>query len=73
MWVSRKKFNELKQLIDEQTETVAKMQDTPVLIGIERTGRENKFTFLRGDKTVVIETMGLISDNIRQWKEDLLS
>lgn len=43
--------------------------DGPELIGIERVGRTNKFTFRRGAKTFAIETYGTTADNLNEWKE----
>lgn len=48
------------------------IKDHSYLVSIERDGRVNKFIFMRGEKMYVIETMGLISDNIPEWKEELL-
>lgn len=42
------------------------------LIGISRNGRVNTFTFARAGTVYSIETMGLISDNLAQWKKDLI-
>lgn len=39
------------------------------LISIHRSGRTNHFTFARGDKTFSIETVGLLSDDPRAWRE----
>lgn len=41
----------------------------PELIGIERVGRVNKFTFRKAGKPFTIETYGTIADNINEWKE----
>lgn len=37
------------------------------LIAIHRDGRLNVFTFVRGDDTWSIETMGLLSDKPQEW------
>ncbi len=42
------------------------------LIGIERNGRTNVFTFIKNGEPYQIETMGLIGDYIAEWKERLL-
>ena len=39
------------------------------LLSIHRNGRLNVFTFARGDETFTIETMGLLSDNIDEWRK----
>lgn len=72
MWISRKKYNALKENTVALLASVEDMKRFPYLIGLERVGRVNKFTFARGGKIVEIETMGLISDNLPQWKEELL-
>lgn len=39
------------------------------LIGIHRDGRMNVFTFARKGEVFKIETMGLLSDNVPQWRK----
>lgn len=72
MWISRKKFNAMKETTASLLAAVEDMKKFSYLIGLERVGRVNKFKFARGDKMFEIETMGLIGDNLPQWKEDLL-
>lgn len=48
------------------------LQKRAFIIGIDRQQRMNKFTFMRNGELHQIETMGLISDDIRDWKEKLL-
>ena len=38
------------------------------LLAIHRNGRVNVFTFARGDQIFTIETMGLLSDNVDEWR-----
>ena len=40
-------------------------------VGIHRDGRMNKFTFIADGQLVEIETMGLLSDNVRAWRDQL--
>lgn len=42
------------------------------LLGITREGRSNKFVFVRNGEMFEIETMGLLSDDVQQWRKDLL-
>lgn len=72
MFVSRKKFNALVQANNELLKTLQQVKDRTILIGIERKGRTNVFTFIRGDKVHKIETMGMIADDFGQWRKDLL-
>lgn len=72
MWISRKMFNQLKAETEELLATAEDLKKRAVLIGIERSGRTNKFTFVRGAEVHQIETMGLISDDLPKWKEKLL-
>lgn len=72
MFISHKKFEDLKKQTDDLVEQLEQASKLAVLIGIERVGRENIFTFMRGDKKITIKTMGLLSDNLPQWKDDLL-
>jgi hypothetical protein len=48
------------------------MANHAFLVSIERQGRSNFFTFMRNGELIKIETMGLISDDIGQWRKDLL-
>jgi hypothetical protein len=59
---ARKHANNIEQIVKQQT----------VLIAIERSGRVNKFTFIRNNVPFVIETYGSLSDNWQQWKAELL-
>lgn len=70
-WISRSKLTELRQSAEATLRAVEDVKQHAYLIGLEREGRVNKFTFARGDKLVVIETMGLISDDFGQWRKDL--
>lgn len=71
MWISRKKYNELIAAAASQLAAMEVVKQHAYLIGLEREGKLNKFTFARGDQIVQIETMGLISDDFGQWKKDL--
>lgn len=46
--------------------------DRAYLVSMERAGRVNKFTFVRNGQQYTIETMGLLSDDIREWQAALL-
>ena len=48
------------------------LQNRALLFSIEREGRTNKFTFIRNGKFHQIETMGLLSDDLTDWKRKLL-
>lgn len=72
MWISRKKFNFIKEQLAENMKALEQAQNYAYLVGIERVGRVNKFVFMRGEEMIEIETMGLISDNLPEWKERLL-
>ncbi len=72
MFIPRKKFDELMQANQELLKALEQVKDRSILIGLERKGRSNIFTFVRGDKVHQIETMGLIGDDFGQWRRDLL-
>lgn len=55
-------------LIDD----AAALKRRPYLIGIERTGKLNKFTFSRNGQIHVIETYGTLADDVHGWQRDLL-
>lgn len=39
------------------------------LIGIERDGKANVFTFIRGDQSFKIRTYATISDDLAEWRK----
>lgn len=39
---------------------------------IQRNGRITVWTFIRGDTTIRIETMGMLSDDTEAWKRKLM-
>jgi len=61
-----------KELHTALGETLEAMQAQPVLTGIERDGRFNRFTFTRNGQSFTIETMGTWDDDPAQWRKDLL-
>lgn len=68
----RKRIAELEEQLRVVSAAAAEMQQHAYLIAIERKDRLNRLTFMRGPEIHVIETMGLISDDIRGWREKLL-
>lgn len=71
-WISQKKLSELSDCVDALNQQLAALRGNAYLIGIERKGRANVFTFVRNDEVHVVETVGMMSDNIPHWKEKLL-
>jgi hypothetical protein len=51
---------------------VAALEKRAFLVGIERAGKLNKFTFARNGSLSVIETYGTLSDDVNGWKKELL-
>lgn len=72
MWVKKEKLDQLKEHVEELVLSLKSLRDRSYLLDITTDGRKLKFTFVRGDKVVEIETMRLMSDNIKDWKDDLL-
>ena len=72
MFVSKKKYNKVLAQLQKSHDENEKLLHYAFIVGIEREGRVNKFTFIRDDKLIQIETMGLLSDNLPEWKEQLL-
>lgn len=53
----------------EATQTIANdFLKSCRLISIQRNGRVNVFTFARNDQIFTIETVGLLSDEPREWR-----
>ena len=72
MWISRARFDELKQHVNELLTQLKKLENRPYLIDIERQGRTTRFLFARGKQVHEIKTMSLMSDDLKKWKDDLL-
>lgn len=72
MWISRKDFEDFKRSSQELIATLDELKKKSFLIDVQRQGRVNRFTFCRGEEVITIETMGLIGDNLPEWKEKLL-
>lgn len=72
MFIRRKTFQDLKEQLNTLLSTLKKAEDRAVLVSIERRSKVNIFTFSRNGKVFQIETMGLLGDNVEQWKRDLL-
>jgi len=72
MWISKKKYEAMQSTAADLLNSLEALKQQAVLIGIERNGRVNTFTFVRNGEPYQIETMGLISDNLPEWKEKLL-
>lgn len=60
------------QRLLEAEKTVEIAKNRTMLIDIERKGRMNVFVFMRGRERIEIETVGLLSDNIQEWRDKLL-
>jgi hypothetical protein len=71
-FISHKQLDEFKTTHDALQQELEKLKARPFLIGIERAARVNKFTFCRDGEMYVVETMGLLSDNLPEWREKLL-
>lgn len=72
MWVKREQLDRLKEHVEQLNRVLKSMADRTTLVDITTEGKKIKFTFVRNDKVFEIETMRLMSDNIKKWKEDLL-
>ena len=74
-FVTNKEHAELHQLyIDAGTQAATMSEqfiNAPKLIALHRNGRLNVWTFARGDEMITIETMGLLSDDVENWKQQL--
>jgi len=72
MFGSARRIKELEAALAEAIHANEVLSRRAILIGIERNQRVNKFTFVRSGELYVVETMGLISDNLPEWKGKLL-
>ena len=72
MWISKKDYYDLKLGTEALLRQLEELKTRPYLISMERVGRENIFTFARGEGTYQVRTMAMMSDNIPQWRQELL-
>ncbi len=63
---------EAEERITRAEAAAAEMAKHAYLVGINREGRSNKFIFVRNGQMFEVETMGLLSDDVQQWRKDLL-
>lgn len=61
-------FTENNTLIEAAQSTATEYLNACRLIAIGRNGRMNIFTFVRGNETFMIQTMGLMSDVPDDWR-----
>jgi hypothetical protein len=59
----------LRNELQHRRDWYEQWHNTCRLIDIQRNGRSNFFTFCRGNETFTIETMGLLSDDIAEWRK----
>lgn len=69
MFKAIKRVKELEELVAAQEKIIFDLNRLNTLVDIRRIGRCNTFVFSNGYK---IETMGLLSDDIHEWREKLL-
>lgn len=62
---------DLCEKLQGMLDATANVEKRPYLLSVDRVGRLNKFMFMVDGKIETIETMGLISDDIRGWKKAL--
>jgi hypothetical protein len=71
-WVSQKDIQAFRDSHDVLMAEIDKLKKRPFLLSMERVGRLNKFVFCRDGEIVEVETMGLLSDNLPEWKAKLM-
>lgn len=73
MFIRRAKYDALVAQLEAAHKALEQADQRAYLISIEREGRMNRFRFARARFGIfVIETMGLLSDDINDWKRNLL-
>lgn len=73
-WFFRKQIiiEELRERLEAAIKANEEIQKHSYLVDIDRKGRVNRFIFMRRGEIHAIETMGLISDDLPNWKRKLL-
>lgn len=72
MFVKQADMDKLKQHVEELNHLLKEAEKRAVLIDIVVQERKLKFIFVRNNTITQIETMRLMSDNIKQWKDELI-
>jgi len=69
---NKQRIKTLQEQLENLLKITEDMRENAYLVGIEREGRTNKFIFMRNGKLIQIETIGMISDDLPEWKKQLL-
>lgn len=66
------RIEQLESALEDMIKANESLSKRSFIVSIDRQNRVNKFTFVRNGEMYVVETMGLISDNLPEWKAKLL-
>ena len=72
MWLSKKKFNELKNFNEELIKVAEDLKNRAFLISVERSNGLNHFLFVRKGNLYQIDTKSSIEDPMLEWNEKLI-
>lgn len=67
-----KKLKQAHEHLNNFMDELEKLRKRSYIIGIERKGRKNIFTFVRDGQLYKIETYNTISDDINGWRKTLI-
>ena len=71
-WISKSKLEEFEKSKRRLEKELKMVQNRAFLFDIKRVGRKNHLTFAKGAQIHVIETMGLLGDDVDSWRKTLL-
>lgn len=75
MWITSAEYQRLKAVEESAKKLLDELdviKKRSYIISIERVGRENVFVFARGEGLYEIRTFSTLSDNLPEWKGNLL-
>lgn len=72
MWVKKDEMDRLKEHVENLNAALKDASNRTTLLDITTEGKKLKFIFVRNNELFEIETMRLMSDHVKKWKENLL-
>lgn len=72
MFVKKTDMDKLKEHVEELNRLLKEAEKRAVLVDIVTEDKKLKFIFVRNNTLTKVETMRLMTDNIKEWKDTLI-